>query len=251
VDLYGLYPGGRYQRDAGFLRLEKRASFGLSFTASYQFSKQLDDYSAPYGNQDFFNLRNDWALTASNRPQTVQVSYIYELPFGSGKPLLHFSDWRRQVVSGWSVSGTAYWDDGRPLALHPEFNNTGNVLSTLNVNVVPGVDPHVSNPGPNLWFNRAAFSQPADFTMGNGPSTEPDLLGPGYNSLDLSVNKRLPIGGERVVELSASAFDFLNHANWNYPDTSIGPATAPNANAGRITGSFGGRVIQLGVKLSF
>lgn len=250
-DLYGLYPAGRYQRDAGFLRLEKRASFGLTFTASYQFSKQLDDYSAPYGNQDFFNLRNDWALSASNRPQIVQVSYIYELPFGAGKPLFHFSDWRRQVVSGWSVSGTAYWDDGRPLALHPEFNNTGNVLSTLNVNVAPGVDPRVSNPGPNLWFNRAAFSQPPDFTVGNGPPTQPDLLGPGYNSMDLSVNKRLPIGGERVVELSASAFDFLNHANWNYPDTGIGPAMAPNVNAGRIIGSYGGRVIQLGVKLSF
>jgi hypothetical protein len=48
----------RYQRDAGFLRLEKRPSYGLSFIATYQFSKQLDDYSAPYGNQDFFHLRS-------------------------------------------------------------------------------------------------------------------------------------------------------------------------------------------------
>ena len=249
-NLYGLYPAGRYQRDAGFLRLEKRASFGLTFTATYTFSKQIDDYSAPYGNQDFFHLRNDWSLTASNPPDILQVSYIYELPFGSGKPLLHFSGWRRPLVSGWSITGTAYWDDGRPLAMHPEFNNTGNVLSTLNVNVVPGVDPHVPNPGPDLWFNPAAFSQPADFTVGNGPPTEPDLLGPSYSSLDLSVNKRVPIG-ERSFELSASAFDFLNHANWNYPDTGIGPESAPNVNAGRIIGSHGGRVVQLGLKLSF
>ena len=251
LNLYGLYPAGRYQRDAGFLRMEKRASFGLSFITTYQFSKQLDNYSAPYGNQDFFNLRNDWALTASNPPQTLQVTCIYELPFGSDKPLLHFSGWRGPLVSGWSLSGTAYWDDGRPLAMHPEFNNTGNVLSTLNVNVVPGVDPHVSAPGPALWFNPAAFSQPADFTVGNGPPTEPNLMGPGYNSMDLTINKRLPFGGDRTVELSASAFDFLNHANWNYPDTGIGPGSAPNVNAGRIIGSYGGRVVQLGVKLSF
>ena len=250
-DLYGLYPGGRYQRDSAFVRVEKHASYGLTFTATYQFAKQLDDYSAPYGIQDFFNLRNDWALTASNRPQTLQLSYIYELPFGSGKPLLHFSDWRRPLISGWSISGTAYWDDGRPLAIHPEFNNTGNVLSTLDVNVAPGVDPRVPNPGPELWFNPAAFSQPADFTVGNGPPTEPDLLGPGYNSMDISVNKRLPIGGDRAIEVSASAFDFLNHANWNYPDTAIGPDNAPNVNAGRIIGSHGGRVVQLGLKLSF
>lgn len=249
-NLSGLYPAGRYQRDAGFVRVEKRASIGLTFTAYYQFSKQLDDYSAPYGNQDFFNLRNDWAMTASNPPQYLQVSYVYELPFGSGKPLLHFSDWRRPLVSGWSVIGSTYWDGGRPLAMHPEFNNTGNVLATLNVNVVPGVDPRVANPGPGLWFNPAAFSQPADFTMGNGPPTEPGLLGPGYNSMDLSVNKRVVIG-EQSLELSASAFDFLNHANWNYPDTSIGPASAPNLNAGRIIGSHGGRVVQLGLEWTF
>lgn len=250
LSLFNMYPAGRYQRDAGYVRLEKRASYGLSFSLMYQFSKQLDDYSAPYGEQDMFHRQNDWSLTRSNPPQYVQMSYIYELPFGSGKPLLHFSDWRRPLVSGWSITGTAYWDDGRPLALHPLFNNTGNVLSTLNVNVVPGVDPHVANPSPAQWFNPAAFSQPADFTVGNGPPTEPNLLGPGLTSLDLSINKRVPIG-ERSIELSASAFDFLNHANWNYPDTGIGPASAPNVNAGRIIGSYGGRVVQLGLKFSF
>ena len=74
-ELYGLYPGGRYQRDAGYLRIEKRASFGLTFTAYYEFSKQLDDYSGPYGNQDLFNLRNDWSVTAYNTPQYVTLSY--------------------------------------------------------------------------------------------------------------------------------------------------------------------------------
>jgi hypothetical protein len=249
-NLSRVFPAGRYQRDAGFVRLEKRASFGLSFTATYQFSKQLDDYSAPYGEQDFFNRRNDWALSAFNPPQYVQVSYMYELPFGSGKPLLHFSDWRRPLVSGWSITGTAYWDGGHPLAVHPEFNNTGNVLATLNADVVAGVDPRVEDPGPERWFNPAAFAQPADFTVGNAPPTEPNLLGPGMTSLDLSVDKRLPLG-ERSLEFSASAFNFLNHANWNYPDTAIGPAAAPNVNAGRIIGSYGGRVVQLGLKFSF
>jgi hypothetical protein len=43
----------------------------------------------------------------------------------------------------------------------------------------------------------------------------------------------------------------LNHANWNYPDPNIGPASAPNVDAGKIIGSHGGRVIQLGLKFSF
>jgi hypothetical protein len=250
-ELYGHYAWGRYQRNSGFVRVEKRASLGLAFTAYYEFSKQLDDFSGPYGNQDFFHWRDDWALSSYNTPQYLQLSYIYELPFGAGEPLLHFLGWGRPLVSGWSVSGTAYWNDGTPLALHPEFNNTGGVLPTLNVNVVPGVDPHVAHPGPALWYNPAAFDQPPDFTPGNGPRTEPDLLGPGYNSMDLSVTKRLPMGGDRAFEFTATAINMLNHANWNYPDPNIGPASAPNVDAGKIIGSHGGRVIQLGLKFSF
>jgi hypothetical protein len=250
-ELYDLYPAGRYQRNSGFARLEKRASFGLSFVAYYELSRELDDYSGPYGNQDFFNPDNNWALTSYNTPQYLQLSYLYELPFGVDKPLLHFSDWRGRLISGWSITGTAYWNDGRPLALRPEFNNTGGVLSTLYVNVVPGADRHVASPGPSGWYNPSAFDQPPDFTPGDGPRTLPDLLGPGFNSMDLSVNKRLRLGSDRALEFGATAFNFLNHANWNYPDPNIGPANAPNVDAGRIIGSDGGRVVQLALKLSF
>ncbi|MEO7142919.1 MAG: hypothetical protein ABI165_05385, partial [Bryobacteraceae bacterium] len=250
-DLFNLYPSGRYQRDSGFFRLEKRASFGLSLSLYYEFSKQLDDYSGPYGNQDFLNRANDWSLTSYNPPQYLQISYVYELPFGSNKPLFNFSDWRRPSVDGWSVSGPAYWNDGTPVALHPEYNNTGGVISALNVNTVTGVDPNIANPAPAQWFNPAAFDQPADFTLGDASRTSSSLLNPGTQVLDLSVNKRLPVGVDRAIELDASAFNVLNHGDWNYPDPNIGPASAPNVNAGRIIGSHGGRVIQLGLKFSF
>ena len=251
LNVDGLYPGGRYQRDSGYVQLEKRASAGLELVAKYQFSKQFDDYSGPYGIQDFFNRRNDWALSAYNEPQQLTLSYTYELPFGPNKPLFQYSGWRRQVLQGWSVSGTAYLDDGTPLALHPEFNNTGGVLTTLNVNTVPGVNPHVANAGPELWFNPAAFDQPPDFTMGDASRTSPFLHNPGTLNMDLSMIKRTPLGGDRALEFTASAFDFLNHANWNQPDTTIGPASAPNLDAGHIIGSHGGRVIQLGLNISF
>ena len=250
-ELYGQYQAGRYQRDAGYVRIEKRASFGLTFTAYYEFSKQFDNYSGPYGNQDLFNLSNDWSVTTYNTPQYVTLSYVYEFPFGPNQPMLNFSGVGGALVRGWSISGNAYWNDGTPLAPHPEFNNTGDILSALNVDLVPGVSPHVSSPGPSQWYNPAAFAQPADFTMGNGPRTVSGLRGPTYNSMDVSLGKRLPIGGERALEFNATALDVLNHANWNYPDMTIGPASAPNLDAGRIIGSHGGRVIQLGMKFSF
>ena len=250
-ELYGLYPVGRYQRDAGFVRVEKRASMGLALSAYYEFSKQMDDYSAPYGIQDFFNRQNDWSLTSYNQPQRLQVSYNYELPLGSNKPFLTFSDWRRYVVDGWSFSGTATVYSGTPIAVRPEFNNTGGVITALNADIVPGVNPEVGNPGPSLWFNPAAFAQPADFTLGDASPTSPTLRNPGSQNYDLSVNKRMSLGAERAVEFNASEFNFLNHANWNDPDPVIGPASAPNVDAGHIIGSRGGRVIQLGMRFSF
>ena len=148
------------------------------------------------------------------------------------------------------MSGMAYWNDGRPLGLQAQYNNTGGVLPTVFVNTVPGVDPRVPNPGPSQWFNPAAFDQPPDFTLGDAPRTISNLLGPGANSIDVSLDKRMPVGNTSF-DFNVTAFNFLNHANWNYPDTTIGPASAPNIDAGRIIGSHGGRVIQLGLILSF
>ncbi len=250
-NLYGLYPYGKYQRDSAYLRLEKRVSMGLSLVAYYEFSKQLDDYSGPDGSQDFFNRRNEWALTPYSHPQYLNLTYVYELPLGPNKPLLNYWDWRRHLVEGWSLTGSGVYASGLPLVLRPAFNNTGNVISSLRVNVVPGVDPSVPNPGPELWFNPAAFDQPPDFTLGDGPRTHPVLRGPSSQNYDMSLTKRMPLDADRVLEFSAAAFNFLNHADWETPDTTIGPASAPNVNAGKIIGSHGGRVIQLGLRLSF
>jgi len=250
-NLYGLYPVGRYQRDAGYVRVEKRLSQGLSLSAYFEFNKQMDDYSGPYGTQDFYNRQDEWSVTAGNRPEHLDLTYTYELPIGSNKPFLRFPDWRRYVIDGWSVSGMATVASGDPIYLTPLFNNTGGVVQALHVDAVPGVDPHVPNQGPGLWYNPAAFVQPPDFTIGDVSRTQAGLLNPGWQNWDMSLNKRFALAAERTLEFNAAAFDFINHANWNDPDNTIGSATTPNVNAGKIIGSRGGRVIQLGLRLSF
>lgn len=250
-DVYSAWPDGHYKRDAGYVRVEKRSSAGVSLSASYEFSKQMDDYSGPYGIQDFYNRKNEWSMTAGSTPQRLSLTYVYELPFGPSRLLFRSTDWRRYFAEGWSVSGVTSITSGDPTGLHPQFNNTGGVVDALNVNVVPGVDPHVSNPGPELWFNPAAFTQPADFTIGDASRTHSSLRMPGNQNHDLSVNKRVALGPEQSLELSLVGLNFINHANWNDPDTMIGPASAPNVNAGRIIGSRGGRVMQIGMRFSF
>ena len=250
LDLYSNYPGGKYKRNAGYLRVEKRTTRGFSLSGYYEFSKQMDDYSGS-GSQDFFNRRNEWAISSYNAPHRLSLNYVYELPLGASKPFLNFSGWRRFLVDGWSVSGTTWVSSGEPVRLFPMFNNTGGVLTSLRVNLVPGIDPHVPNPGPELWFNPDAFDQPPDFTLGDSSRTHPSLRNPGSQNHDLSLTKRFALAKDRTMEFSAVGFNFINQANWNDPDGDIGPANARNVNAGKIIGSRGGRVIQLGIRYSF
>jgi hypothetical protein len=250
-DVYSSWPEGKYKRDALNVRMDKRTSGGLSMSLSYEFAKQMDNYSGPYGVQDFYNRHNEWSLTAGANPHRLTFTYMYELPIGPNKLFFTASDWRRYLVDGWSVSGVSTVVSGEAMALRPQFNNTGGVVDALTVNVVPGVDPFVPNQGPSQWFNPAAFSHPADFTIGNASRTHPQLRNPGNQNHDLSVNKRFPVSSDRSVEFSMVGLNFINHANWADPDNVIGPASAPNVNAGRIIESRGGRVIQVGLRFSF
>ena len=95
------------------------------------------------------------------------------------------------------------------------------------------------------------FRSPPDFSLGDVSRAHPTLRNPSLQNHDLSLAKRIPLSGEKTLELVVEGFNFLNHANWTEPDPVIGPAESPNLNAGRILGSYGGRVVQLGLRFSF
>ena len=244
------YPGGTYRYDEGRINLQKRAGDGLSLDLEYAYRKRWDDFSGP-GIQDPHDRSKAWGLSRGLRPQRLAVSYTYELPFGPGKAALARPGLWSRLVSDWSVSGFTTWLSGDPIVLEPLFNNTGGMVPDLRVNGVPGVDPHVHKPGPDLWFNPQAFVDPADFTLGSVPRTHPTLRNPDLRNNDIAVTKRVVLTQERSIEFLLQSFNFLNQGNWNDPDMVIGPVHARNANAGKIIGSRGGRVLQLGLRFHF
>jgi hypothetical protein len=247
--LGGVYPGGDVRGNSLSVTLDKRLSGGLYGRASYRLSKQFDNVSATA--QDPNNLRAEMSLSPFDVTHTLQVSYTYELPFGKGRPLLRDGGWLSRLLGGWSLSGLTTLRGGQPLRLHPLFNRTGGIVNGLRVNLVPGVNPRLDNPTPERWFNPAAFIQPDDFTLGNAARTHPQLRGPGEQFHHLSLTRRVQLRADTALELVTEAFNFPNHANLNDPDTRIGSLENPNLNAGRIIGSTGGRVMQLGIRILF
>ena len=244
------YPSGRLHYDEGQVTLRKRTGDGLSLDLDYAYRRRKDDFSGR-GLQDPHDRQSAWAHSVGFRPQRLSLSYTYELPMGPGRPLLGWRGPLAKLVSDWTVSGYTRWYSGDPIVLEPMFNNTGGIVRYLQVNAVPGMDPHVRDPGPGGWFNPHAFVDPPDFALGDVARAHPTLRNPDYRNHDISITKRVVLSQEQSVELLVQGFNFLNQGNWNDPDNEIGPADARNVNAGMIIGSRGGRVLQLGLRYNF
>ena len=250
LTLGGVYPAGQAHSHAMGVTLDKRLSAGLYGRVSYRFAKQLDNVSSG-SPQDPHNLDVEMTLSAGDITHSMQASYTYELPFGKGKAWLSNGEWISKVIGGWSLSGLTSWRGGNPLVIRPLFNRTGTLVPNLHVNIVPGMNPKVEDRTPQQWFNAAAFAQPDDFTIGHAAYAHSTLREPGAQFHHLSLTKRFELSSDKTLEWVAEAFNFPNHANLNDPDTRIGSPARPNLNAGRIIGSTGGRVMQLGVRILF
>ena len=87
------------------------------------------------------NAKNDYGNCPYLAGNQFVANYIYELPFGKGRPWLRQGA-LSQVVGGWSISGITTYETGPPFSVtftppgaYPEW-----VASRANV--VPGVDPY-------------------------------------------------------------------------------------------------------------
>jgi hypothetical protein len=254
-------PTGNSTYHALLVKAEKRLSHGLQLLASYAVSKALSDVSLEEtgyaGPQDQFNLRAEKALASTDIPQTLVLSYTYELPFGAGKPFLGHGV-GKQLLGGWSVSGIHTYSGGLPLhittpnglpifggQLRPDrVNGTPVSQGPGRADFVP-LDVLSGNLG-NALLNRQAFAVPAPFTLGTLGPYLPDLRGFGVRGEDFSLFRRFRAGERARIEFRSDFFNAFNHRNLNAPITDLS-----DPNFGRITGQGAARVIQLGFRATF
>ena len=213
--------------------LQKRFSAGLTFLASYSWSKSLDD-GAPSGNDIFgvtpFQTPNrEKSYSEFDMPHRFRSSFSYELPMGRGKMLLsNAGNIVDRIVSGFNLSGTMTRQSGYPgvvfLGNSGWFQSptagAGNDGFTIRPNIVAGV-PLInpdwrSNPFTTNYFNPAALAVPGSATdpqLGNMPRTLGDGRSPSTTTLDVSAAKNIKIksDGRMYVQLRADVFNVLNH----------------------------------------
>ena len=217
--------------------LQRPFSAGFLMGAQYMWSHAFDEGSLGGGEstapQNVSCRTCEYASTNQDIRHTVTVNWVYELPFGAGRQRLN-SGVMSHVLGGWTFSGLAQGRTGRPLTISvtrgtgdlPDGNNAGQ-----RPDVVPGVSAIPADQNPDHWLSIEAFRVPARGTWGNlGRNT---LRGPGLFQVDLALQRRFPLGGDRNFEFRWEAFNAFNHMNLANPNTNF---SAGPASFGRITG---------------
>jgi hypothetical protein len=230
---------------AAQLTVSKRFSQGLEFLFSYVFQKSLDDSSLASSGYSFLtgglataesnardpnNLRLDRSLSTFSIPQTAQLSFIYELPFGShrkfGTNLRPVAD---AFLGGWQINGIYRVDNGLPLQLAlcggcsvnlPTYGNQfPNLVAPLQVAGTGNLKQYFANPQVAVL--------PAPYADGNAPRVLSNARMPGTNNLTASLFKEVPLAFRETARLQIrlEAFNVLNRVQFAAPDTNVGDAT--------------------------
>lgn len=222
-------------------KFEKRSSGGLWYLISYTWSKSIAVSNVPAVGGDYAYER---ALTAFDIPQNFTASAGYDLPFGKGRKYLAHSHWLANgLLGGWQLQGIVVLRSGRPFTptISRDVSNTG----------IGGQRPNrigsgtLANPTIAAWFDKTAFTVPANFTYGNSGA---DILREDrFKNLDLSLFKQFQFTEHLRLQFRAEAFNLTNTPSFAAPGTNIDVASG-----GIVTSTVSTpRNVQFGLKLYF
>ena len=239
----------------------KQFSHGLQFQAAYTWSHAIDDAPdplvAPGGNRNIarnsFNLKEERGSSDYDLRHRLIVNFVYELPFGHGRPYLTHGILSR-VVGGWEVSGLSTFQSGHPFDIYSSRDSEYTGLSNR-----PDIvgDPSISADAPRnqvgppiTAFATQPFGRPGN--LGRNLFT-----GPRYYDTDIDLAKTFTINERFNLQFRAECYNVFNRIQFANPDTS-GDTTALPGTFGQslstITqpdGTTSARQIQLALKLRF
>ena len=259
------------------VKAEHRFSSGFFMLGSYTFSRAIDNGSTTTqgdlanGNnsepQDSFNLPAERGPSDHNATHRFVLSYLYDLPFGSGKTYLSSaSRGLDAVVGGWQLNGITVVQSGLPFSPLVSSGSAA-IMAGPGGAVRPNIVGNPNRPGPvaanpscvapasvhnrDKWFNPCAYVVP---TAAFGDAGRNSLVGPKFVNFNFSIFKNFSITERWKLQFRTEIFNIFNHTNLGLPN--------PNINlggAGQITTTVNqaqlsaqtSRLVQFALKLMF
>jgi outer membrane receptor protein involved in Fe transport len=247
--------------------LKHRSASGLQFQAFYTYSKSIDEKSTIAGGDSRQevttilhpnNLADDRGLSAFDARQNFVFTATYPFPFHFQQKVVG------AILGGWTVNGIGTFRTGEPFTgrVGRNISGDGDRWTPDRPNLNPGFSPNPTSgvsagcPGikagtplgtPDLWYDPCAFSRPAPGTFGNlGRNT---IIGPGLFNTDFSAQKVFKPTERINLQLRGEIFNLLDEAHFYAPTFNVFSGSA--GGIGRLIETPGGRLIQLGLKLTF
>jgi hypothetical protein len=260
TDAYGAQFESHY--NALQLKASKRYSdFNLLF--DYTWSKNTSNGASSQSYTNLIAPQNAYSRNAESGfdiydiPQTFNLVYTWDLPFGKGKKMLSSGNKiLTGIVSGWTLAGEQHYRSGNLLlvsvpnalgsgalfAARERPNVTGqNFRTSIDAS---GLDPNNST---SLWINRAAYSIPTAFTFGNAANFYGNVRNPSLMTENLSLVKRTTVHETVNIEYRVDAYNLFNRQLFGNIDVNLS-----DPNFGRSTGvMIQPRFLQMALKLNF
>jgi hypothetical protein len=246
------------------LQLNVRRAFqsGVLLSSNYMWSHSINDGSIGGGEsdtpQDSFCRACDKASSDDDVRQMFNLSGVYQLPFGAGRPHLSSPGALRAIFGDWELSAIGTAQTGLPVNITIDRSNSSvpgsySISGEERPNLVPGVS--LTPPGgstPQEWINPAAFSVPAPGTFGNLGRNA--FRAPGISQLDLGLSKYAHVTERMSIRLRADLFNVFNRAQYGAPNADLSQSnfgTITTTVSNYATGRGTPRELQLSAKIAF
>jgi Carboxypeptidase regulatory-like domain len=217
---------GHSRYNAGTLSIRERFSQALTLDFNYTLSHSLDDASglqtgAGYGALFIQNpiRQHDWYANSDfDVRHIVNISGIWELPFGSGRQFLRGANkWVDAAVGQWRLTGIYRWNSGLPISLpfdDARWATNWNVQSnTVAITPFQSCPDRGGPDAPKLFACNLTgiYQSLRNARPGEGGSRNTLRL-PGYVSLDMGIAKmfKMPWSEKQTLELRIEAFNVTN-----------------------------------------
>jgi hypothetical protein len=228
----------------------RRFSKGLSFGASYTYSKSEDNAS---GRKDIvanaYDDRNYWGPSSFDTRHILVINWIWELPYHNTK------GFEGAALGGWQITGITQWQTGTPFSVATTNDYAGIGQSQGQAWQVNGDPNYPKQFGAAGWLaakdasGNPFFTVPTAGTFSNGYRNE--FYGVGFSNWNLGLFKTFRYKERVGLTFRAEAFNWLNHPNWAGANGGS-PNTNPTSSAfGTITSKDSRRQLQLSLKLAF
>ena len=258
---------GKARYHAMVLKFNKRISAGWAANVNYTYSVNKDNlfgevnYFGSNSNararpQNAYDLEAEYAHSVLDTPHRLNISATYELPFGAGKRWLDRSGMMNAFLGGWAVTGVGTYQSGFPVLIVMNTSNSG-LSETVQRPNLTGTDPSTSGSAEDHfdstcaclsnWFNPAAWTNPAPFTLGDAPRTDTRQRTPFKKNWDIAIQKTQSIGGRKTLMVRAEIINAFADPNFLGPENRFGAAAF-----GTITQEGGfPRLLQLLVRVGW